>query len=63
MDHPGQADYGQIMQDKCLGLNAKQDNGLYLAGEAMSWYGLSGWIDGAVQTGLEAAIPSMFHVF
>jgi monoamine oxidase len=62
MAHPGQADYGQIMQEQCLGLNAKWDNGLYLAGEAMSWYGLSGWIDGAIQTGLEAAISAMFHV-
>jgi monoamine oxidase len=62
MAHPGQANYVQVMHEQCLGLNTKWNNGLYLAGEAMSWYGLPGWIDGAIQTGLEAAISAISHV-
>ncbi len=62
MAHPGQANYVQFIHEQCLGLNAKWDNGLYLVGEAMSGLGLSGWMESAIQTGLEAAISAIFHV-
>jgi len=35
------------------GKRVSQSNGVYLAGEAIAWLGLSGWIEGALQTGLD----------
>jgi tryptophan 2-monooxygenase len=34
-------------------LNPTSDRGVYLAGDSISWYG--GWIEGALQTGINAA--------
>jgi tryptophan 2-monooxygenase len=62
MANPGQALQVKDMHKQCLGAPEEWNNGLYLAGEAMSWYGLSGWIDGAIQTGLEAAISAIRRV-
>jgi tryptophan 2-monooxygenase len=59
MANPGQADQVRVLHEQCLGLSAERNNGLYLAGEAMSWYGLSGWIDGALKTGAQAALSSV----
>ena len=36
------------------GKKVSESNGVYLAGEAIAWLGLSGWIEGALQTGLDA---------
>jgi monoamine oxidase len=58
MANPGQAEDVYAMHAQCLGQPPKWNNGLYLAGEALSWYGLSGWIDGAIKTGLQAAITA-----
>lgn len=58
MANPGQAQDVSAMHAQCLGQPSKWNNGLYLAGEALSWYGLSGWIDGAIKTGLQAAVTA-----
>jgi len=58
MANPGQAQDVSAMHAQCLGRPPKWNNGLYLAGEDLSWYGLSGWIDGAIKTGLQAAITA-----
>jgi monoamine oxidase len=58
MANPGQAQDVSAMHAQCLGQPPEWNNGLYLAGEALSWYGLSGWIDGAIKTGLQAAITA-----
>ncbi|HAV2278588.1 FAD-dependent oxidoreductase [Serratia marcescens] len=58
MANPGQQQYVQLMHEQTLGLDPQWNNGLYLAGEAMSWYGLSGWVDGAIKTGIQAAISA-----
>ena len=52
------SNYVQLMHEQTLGLDPQWNNGLYLAGEAMSWYGLSGWVDGAIKTGIQAAISA-----
>jgi lysine 2-monooxygenase len=59
MANPGQAQQVANLQAQSLGLHPEWNNGLYLAGEAMSWYGLSGWIDGAIKTGFGAAVSAV----
>ena len=58
-----QANAGQYEQHRVLfqqGLGQSgSDNGLYLAGEALAWYGLSGWIEGALHTGINAALATI----
>ena len=58
MANPGQAQGVATLHKQCLAADPVYDNGLYLAGEALSWYGLSGWIDGAIKTGLQAAVSA-----
>jgi hypothetical protein len=36
------------------GKKVSESNGVYLAGEAIAWLGLSGWIEGVLQTGLDS---------
>ena len=62
MGSPGQASEVKVMHDQALGNPVEWNNGLYLAGEAMSWYGLSGWIDGAIKTGIQAAASAVNRV-
>ena len=59
MANPGQAQQVATLHKQALAADPKWDNGLYLAGEALSWYGLSGWIDGAIKTGLQAAVSAV----
>jgi tryptophan 2-monooxygenase len=58
MANPGQAQGVAELHKQSLGADPAWDNGLYLAGEALSWYGLSGWIDGAIKTGMQAALSA-----
>jgi len=58
MANPGQAQGVAELHKQCLGADPAWNNGLYLAGEALSWYGLSGWIDGAIKTGMQAAMSA-----
>lgn len=58
MAYPGQAQQVADMHAQSVGEPRQWNNGLYLAGEALSWYGLSGWIDGAIKTGLTAAMSA-----
>ena len=54
LNYPGQEVYchDAYFQFQSV-LNAKTDSGVYLAGDAVSWSG--GWIEGALQTGINAA--------
>jgi tryptophan 2-monooxygenase len=63
MANPGQAQQVSAMHAQSLGQPSQWNNGLYLAGEALSWYGLSGWIDGAIKTGLQAAISAILRAW
>lgn len=54
MSNPGQYSHQWILFDQMKGKSL--NNGVYLAGEALSWLGLSGWIEGALQTGLSASL-------
>jgi len=58
MANPGQAQDVSALHAQSLGQPREWNNGLYLAGEALSWYGLSGWIDGAIKTGIQAALTA-----
>lgn len=62
MAYPGQAEQVASMHKQSLGIPRQWNNGLYLAGEALSWYGLSGWIDGAIKTGLTSALSVVRHL-
>jgi monoamine oxidase len=62
MAYPGQAQQVSDLHAQSLGYPRQWNNGLYLAGEALSWYGLSGWIDGAIKTGLTAALSVVRHL-
>ena len=55
---PGQARFVADLGDQGRGVPADKRNGLFLAGEAMSWYGLSGWVEGAMLTGINASIAA-----
>lgn len=54
MATPGQHSENELLYQQGSG-NSELNNGLYLAGESLSWYGLSGWVDGAMQSGINAA--------
>ncbi len=54
MSYPGQYSHQWILYNQMKG--KPLNNGVYLAGEALSWLGLSGWIEGALQTGLSASL-------
>jgi monoamine oxidase len=62
MANPGQAQEVLAMYKQSLGQPKEWDNGLYLAGEALSWYGLSGWVDGAIKTGMQAAMTTILRL-
>jgi hypothetical protein len=51
----GQAELWASCQTS-LNRDTGQLTGLFPAGEAIAWLGLSGWIEGAIQTGLVATI-------
>lgn len=54
MATPGQYSENELLYQQGRG-NSNLNNGLYLAGESLAWYGLSGWVDGAMQSGINAA--------
>ncbi len=51
---PGQYTYQQSLFQQPFTPSAKQHNGIFLSGETTSWAG--GWIEGAFQSGLDAAM-------
>ncbi len=54
LNQPGQDVWNQSMYYQFLSvLDRKSDTGVYLAGDSVSWSG--GWIEGALQTGTNAA--------
>jgi len=62
MANPGQQQMHLAMLGQMMGAEPNWNKGLYLAGEALSHYGLSGWIDGAMKTGLIAALSAIKHL-
>ena len=58
MTNPGQYQEQQDLFQQGLG-QSRVNNGLYLAGEALAWYGLSGWIEGALHSGINAALATI----
>ena len=62
MANPGQQQMHLAMLGQMMGADQQYNNGLYLAGEALSNYGLSGWIDGAIKTGMIAALSAIKKV-
>lgn len=58
MANPGQYQQQQDLFQQGLG-QSRVNNGLYLAGEALAWYGLSGWIEGALHSGINAALATI----
>src|SRR5205807_8744391 len=58
LSQPGQDPYVQSMfYDFQKARHTDKDNGLYLAGDCIAW--TSGWVEGALQTGLNAAAGVM----
>ncbi|HEX2092613.1 MAG TPA: NAD(P)/FAD-dependent oxidoreductase [Longimicrobiaceae bacterium] len=58
---PGQeAEVQSVYYQFLTSLNAETDNGLYLAGDGVSWTG--GWTEGALQTGINAAAAVAQHL-
>ena len=55
MADPGQYCQHDNLYEQGNGEGASPNNGLYLAGESLAWFGLSGWIEGALYTGIDAA--------
>lgn len=53
LNRPGQDHYCQSAYYAFLTAGTAQDTGVFVAGSALSWTG--GWIEGALQTGLNAA--------
>ena len=61
LNQPGQEDdcaavYWQFLD--CL--DPSRDSGVYLAGDSVSWHG--GWVEGALQTAINAACAVIHHV-
>ena len=56
LNYPGQDSYNQSLYYQF----ASSNNGVYLAGDSISWSG--GWIEGALQTGMNAA-AAVIHQF
>ncbi|WP_153301870.1 flavin monoamine oxidase family protein [Endozoicomonas arenosclerae] len=61
MAMPGQYGMQEALFNQGIGQSGP-DNGLYLAGEALAWYGLSGWIEGSLHTGINAALSSIQRI-
>ncbi len=55
MADPGQYKQHTSMYNQGIGDGTEPNNGVYLAGESLAWFGLSGWIEGALFTGINAA--------
>ena len=55
MADPGQYAQHTAMYAQGSGEGAWPNNGLYLAGESLAWFGLSGWTEGALFMGINAA--------
>jgi tryptophan 2-monooxygenase len=53
LNRPGQSHFTQAAYYQFLNARSAEDKGVYIAGSAISWTG--GWIEGALQTGLNAA--------
>ncbi len=61
LNQPGQDVWNQSMYYQFLSvLDNKEDTGVYLAGDSVSWSG--GWIEGALQTGMNAAAAVVYRL-
>ncbi len=62
MAEPGQYEQHTSMYEQGSGEGWGPNNGLYLAGESLAWFGLSGWIEGALYMGINAAQAVMNRI-
>lgn len=58
LNRPGQSHFTQSAYYQFLDARSAEDKGVYIAGSAISWTG--GWIEGALQTGLNAAAAVVY---
>ncbi|GBC59388.1 amine oxidase [Desulfonema ishimotonii] len=54
LTYPGQYEYQKILCRQPLSPEPESRNGVFLAGDSVSWAG--GWVEGALQSGLNAAM-------
>jgi monoamine oxidase len=60
LNHPGQYADQMVLLDQNRAADPDWNSGVYLAGDSVSFSG--GWVEGALQTGIQAAICAIEHI-